>query len=314
MVRRLLLAVLAAAPAAAASSRPTDFDRFWADTRRELAATPLNAKLTPDPEHTDAAVACFKASYASLHGIIVHARYCRPARGHNFPAVLITPWYSKGAIPPPYSLALRGIAELEFQARGFEVDQSSYPLANSWYILDGIETPESYIYREIVSHALRGLDFLAAQPDVNVHRLAVMGASQGGGVSLLVAGLDPRVTAVAADFPFLTDWPESLSAPNSPYSSVREFIEAHPVKRDAVMRTVSYYDTLDVAARIRVPVLVQTGLKDNTCPAPAIVKMYRRLKSLKKKLNRYPTADHSDLGSERWRANEDFLAGILTAR
>ncbi len=314
-MRRTLLAVLLlAAPAGAAPSRPKDFDRFWASARRETDAVPLGAKLTPDPERTDADVACFKASYASLHGITIHARYCRPAREGKYPAVLIVPWYSKGSIPPPISLAKRGIAALEFQARGYEVDQSSYPLANSWYILDGIETPETYIYREIVSHALRGVDVLAVRPEVDVKRLAVMGASQGGGVSLLVAGLDPRIIAVSADFPFLTDWPESLSAPGSPYADVRKYIGEHPEKRAAVMNTVKYYDTLDVADRIKVPVLVQTGLKDRTCPAPMIETMYARLKSAKKSLKEYPDADHSDQGSERWKTAEDFLAGVLKPR
>ena len=313
MVMPLLFAAILASPAAA-SSRPKDFDLFWTSTRRELAATPLDAKLTPDPANSDAETACFKVDYASLHGIAIHARYCRPAGAGKHPAVLITPWYSKGAIPPPRSLAQRGIAALEFQARGFEVDQSSYPLANSWYILDGIETPESYIYREIVSHALRGLDFLAAQPDVNANSLAVMGASQGGGVSLLVAGLDPRVKAVSADFPFLTDWPESLDAPEGVYPSVRKYIAEHPDRRDAVMKTVSYYDTLDVADRIAVPVFVQAGLKDKTCPAPEIETMYRRLKSKRKTLKEYPDADHSDQGAERWKAGEDFLAAFLIGR
>ena len=308
---RLLLALLLAAPAAAASA-PPDFDQFWASARRELNAQPLDSRLTPDPANTDAEVACFKASYASLRGIVIHARYCRPARTGRFPAVLITPWYSKGAIPPPVSLAKRGIAALEFQARGFEVDQSSYPLANSWYILDGIQKPGSYVYREIVAHAQRGLDFLEALPEVDAKRLAVMGASQGGGVSLLLAGLDVRVAAVSADFPFLTDWPGSLSAPGSPYADVRKYIAEHPGEKNAVMKTLSYYDTLDVAGRIKVPVLVQAGLKDRTCPAPEIETMFAHLKSANKKLKEYPNADHSDQGSERWKAAEDFLAAVLT--
>ena len=313
-MKGLFLAALLSVPAAAAQSRPKDFDTFWASTRRELAQTPLDAKLTPDPEHTDAEAACFKVDYSSLHGIPIHARYCRPAREGKFPAVLIVPWYSKGAIPPPISLAKRGIAALEFQARGYEVDQASFPIANSWYILSGIETPERYIYREIVSHALRGVDFLAVRPEVDAARLAVMGASQGGGVSLLVAGLDGRITAVSADFPFLTDWPDSLSAPGSPYADVRKYILEHPEKRSDVLKTVSYFDTLDVADRIKVPVLVQAGLKDRTCPAPEIETMYSRLKSPRKKLKEYPNADHSDQGAERWKTAEDFLADVLVRK
>jgi cephalosporin-C deacetylase len=314
MLPALVLAALFANPASAAADRPKEFDQFWESTRRRLAATPLDPTLAPDPEHTDGEVACFKASYASLHGKIVHARYCRPSRDGKFPAALVNPWYSQAEIPAPVDLAKRGFAALEYQARGFEVDQSSYPTSNSWYILEGIQLPENYVYREIVSHALRGLDFLASRPEADMTRVGVMGASQGGGLSLLVGGLDKRVTAVAADFPFLTDWPDSLSAETSPYADVRKYLTDLPAERKNVMITLSYFDTLDVADRIDVPVLVQVGLKDKTCPPAEIKTMYGRLKSRVKKLKEYPDADHTDRGGERWKTSIDFLAETLGGR
>lgn len=307
----LILAASLAAPASSATRPPLDFDAFWSAVRAELAAVPLDAKLEPDAAHTDKDVACFKASYASLGKVAVHARYCRPAREGRFPAVLISPWYAQGTIPPPDSLAKRGIAALWYQARGFDVDQSTYPLANSWYILDGIGKPETYVYRAVVAHALRGVDFLAARPEVDAKRIGAMGASQGGGLSLLAAGLDPRVAAVAADFPFLSDWGESLSAPSSPYADVREYVARHPGERAAVMRTISYFDTLDVAERVVVPVFVEVGLKDRTCPFRGIKTMYERLKSRRKTLKQYPYADHTDRGAERWTAAENFLVEAL---
>jgi len=313
MTRAVLLAAALAA-SARALDRPKDFDAFWARVSAELAAAPLDAALEPDTAHTDKDVACFKASYASIHRVAIHARYCRPAREGKFPAVLISPWYSQGAIPVPDSLPKRGIAALWYQARGFEVDQSSYALENSWYILQGIEDPETYVYRDIVAHALRGLDVLAARPEVDAARIAVVGASQGGGLSLLLAGLDPRVALAAADFPFLSDWEGSLSAPGSPYADVRRRVEARPRERSAVMRTLSYFDTLDVADRIAVPVLVEVGLKDRTCPPEGIKKLFARLKSRDKRLVEYPGADHTDEGARRWKAMEDFVAERLGPR
>lgn len=312
MLTSLLLAAAFSAPASA-SERPKDFETFWGTVKTELAAVPMDAKVEADAEHTDKDVACFKVSYASLRRR-VHARYCRPARDGKFPAVLINPWYSQGPIPPPTQLAKRGLAALWYQARGFEVDASTYPLENSWYILEGIDSPQTYVYREIVAHGLRGLDFLASRPEVDAGRIGVGGASQGGGLSLLLAGLDARVRAASADAPFLTDWEESLSAPHSPYSDVRKYISEHPGERGAVMRTLSYFDTLDVVDRIDVPVLVQVGLKDRTCPPAEIEKAYRRLKSRRKRLKKYPNADHSDQGVARWDSAESFLADALSAR
>lgn len=307
----LLLILLPAA--VRAQTRPRDFDQFWSGVKTELAAVPMNAAIAADPEHTDKDVACFKVRYASLRREI-HARYCRPARDGKFPAVLINPWYSEGAIDAPVEWAKRGMAALWYQARGFEVDRSTYPLENSWYVLDGIDAPESYVYREIVAHGLRGLDFLAAQPEVDAKKIGVAGASQGGGLSLLLAGLDARVVAASADAPFLTDWPQSLSAPNGPYPDVRKYLAEHKAKRAAVWRTLSYFDTLAVAGRLKLPVFIQAALKDKTCPPEGIEKLYRRIPSRRKLWKAYPDADHSDEGAARWKAAQDFMADALSAR
>jgi cephalosporin-C deacetylase len=313
MPKILCLIALLAAPAGAAN-RPRDFDQFWDSTKRHLAAAPLSPQLTPDLEHTDAAVACFKASYAGLRGAVVHARYCRPAAEGTYPAVLVNPYYAQGAIPPPVDLAKAGFAALAYQARGFDVDLPTYPLESTWYVLTGIDEPETYVFRDIVSNALRGLDFLYSRPEVDPHRIGVMGASQGGGVSLLVAGLDKRVAAVAADFPFLSDWPDSLSATQPPYSDVSEYIKGHKTGADKIMKTLSFYDAGNVADRIEVPVLVQVGLKDRTCPPEGIKNVYGKLKSADKTLKEYPKADHSDQGAERWQTSIVFLAKALSGR
>jgi len=307
------LVLLLLPSAARAQARPRDFDQFWNRVKTELAAVPMDATLAADPEHGDKDVACFKVRYASLRREI-HARYCRPARAGKFPAVLINPWYAQGAIDAPADWAKRGMAALSYQARGFEVDRSTYPIENSSYVLDGIDAPENYVYREIVAHGLRGLDFLAAQPEVDVKRIGVAGASQGGGLSLLLAGLDARVAAASADAPFLTDWTQSVSAPNGPYADVRKYLAEHKAKRAAVWRTVSYFDTLDAAGRLKLPVFIQAALKDKTCPPEGIEKLYRKIPSRRKLWKAYPDADHSDEGAARWKAAQDFLVDALSAR
>jgi cephalosporin-C deacetylase len=76
---------------------------------------------------------------------------------------------------------------------------------------------------------------------------------------------------------------------------------------------LSYYDTLDVADRIVVPVLVQIGMKDNTCPPEPIKTMFGKIASGRKKLREWPEADHSDMGAERWKTSLDFLEAALSA-
>ena len=43
-------------------------------------------------------------------------------------------------------------------------------------------------------------------PQVDAQRVSVMGDSQGGGLSLACAGLEPRIAKAAVDYPFLCDY------------------------------------------------------------------------------------------------------------
>ena len=301
--------------APARAKPPKDFDKFWKQVRAELDAVPAAAVFAPDAENTDAQVACYKASYASLGGKRVHARYCRPAADGRYPAVLISPWYGLGALPVPKKLPGRGVAAFWFQARGFEVDQKSYPTENSWYILDGIDDPRTYVFREIAAHGLRALDVMASRPELDSSRFAAMGASQGGGLSLILAAVDRRVKFVAADFPFLSDWEGSLAAATEgPFRTVAELIEKEPARAAGIRKTVSYFDALNAAPKVTAPALVQAGLKDKSCVAAGVRKVYAALRSGDKKLVEFPEAGHGDLNADRWHAIEDFVSARLTAR
>ena len=290
--------------------RPEGFDRFWKRTLEELAAVPPDASFVPAPESSDAQVLCFRASYASLKGLRVHAWYCRPAGPGPFPGLLINPWYGEGRVEPPREAARLGAAVLWYQGRGYDVDRSSYPPENASYMLQGIDRPETYVYRELAAHAARGLDVLASRPEVDASRLGTGGASQGGGLALLLGGLDPRVKAVAANFPFLSDFGASLPSGGPPYRDVRDELERSPGRREAVLRTLAFFDALNVADRVRARVLIQAGLLDKTCPPEGVLAVYNALRG-PKRLSVYPSAGHVGQGAERWSEMLGFLASSL---
>ena len=293
--------------------RPRDFDAFWDRTLRELAAVPLDLKLREAAEQSDARVKCYQADYQSLKRIRIHAWYCRPAAEGRYPAVLVSPWYGRGEVAPPREAALQGLAVLEYQGRGFAVDLSSYPAENSSYILSGIESPDSYVFRELYAHAKRGVDVLASRPEVDARRIGATGMSQGGGLSLAAAGLDARVSAVSAGFPFLCGVQASLSAARGPYQELRAFMERGPAQRRAAARTLAYFDVLNFAPRIKAAALVQAGLRDRTCPAAGIREVYGRLAG-PKVLAEFPAADHMDDNVPRWEKLKAFLIERLGAR
>ncbi|MEK6543828.1 MAG: acetylxylan esterase, partial [Elusimicrobiota bacterium] len=257
----LALLCVGAAPCAAAPG----FDEFWRQTLAELKTIAPSPTMRLAGNKSSGKAECFKVDYRSLGQRRVYAWYCRPKRTGRSPGIVINPWYGLGQVEAPLYIAEMGYAVLAYQGRGYEVDLSSYPPDNSSYMTLGITDPKGYVYREMVAHALRSLDFLASRPEVDQARSGMIGPSQGGGLTLIAAALDPRVKAAAADFPFLTGIPEALPVATYPYQEVRDYLAKDPGQQAVVAATLAYFDTANFAARITVPVFITAGLKDNVC-------------------------------------------------
>lgn len=285
----------------AKANRPADFNAYWQKTLSLLSQIPMEPKMEPVEAESNAKAKCFKVSYTSLKKVRVHAWYCRPTgEGRIYPGLLINPWYGRKTIEAPRYIAEMGYAVLTYQGRGYPVDLPTYPPDNGFYMTLGIEIAETYVYREMISHALRGLDFLALQPEVDPRRLGVAGSSQGGGLALIVAGLDTRVKAVAADLPYLAGISLAVGTADYPYKEVRDYLDKNPWSRENVLKTLSYFDALNFAPRIKAPVFVNVGLQDKVCPPDGIVAVYRNLGASQKELMVYPESAHSDHSSLRW--------------
>jgi len=292
--------------------RPPDFDSFWRATLDSLKGVPLSPVVLKDTLLSTPEVDVCRVSFSSFRGVRVYGWYTVP-RWKQAPhaALLFFPGYSSGRISPRISYSELGYATLSIQVRGYDVDQESYPEDNQRYMTLGIASPESYIYREITCHCLRAVDFVWHRPEIDRERIGVAGGSQGGGLALLTAGLDPRIKAAVAGVPFLTDFPRSMTMTGNPYRDVVRYIESHPESKAKVMRTVSYFDVLNLAQKIEVPVLVSMGLYDRTCPAPSIYGMFTLLASTDKTAKIYPYFDHHEVYTSFSKVERDWLKAHL---
>jgi len=74
---------------------------------------------------------------------------------------------------------------------------------------------------------VRALELLARREEVDETRLAIMGASQGGGLSLAVAALSDRPILSLPDIPFLCDFRRSIAITGAgPYPEIPGFLKA----------------------------------------------------------------------------------------
>lgn len=77
-----------------------------------------------------------------------------------------------------------------------------------------------------------------------------------------------------------------------PYAELSEYLSAHPSEKGAVLATLAWFDPMSLARRIACPILVNVGMKDETCPFRTIAPVFEKVRR-QKALMVYPDLGHS---------------------
>jgi cephalosporin-C deacetylase len=164
--------------------------------------------------------------------------------------------------------------------------------AHPGFMTDGIGDPATYYYRRVFADAVRAVETARSHPAIDPARVAVTGASQGGGISLAVAGLVPDLAAVAADVPFLCDFPRAVTlCDKDPYREVVDYLRVHRDHLAQVMHTLSYVDGAILGRRAKAPALFSVGLMDLVCPPSTVYAAFNAYGG-PKEIVEYPFNDH----------------------
>ena len=302
---------------------PPDFDAFWDGERARLAALPLDARWTPLPDYGTADAECSQvnlqnvgltAGTSRLYGIL-----CMPRAAGKYPALLAVP----GAGVRPY----RGLAEVT--GRGvitFQIGIHGIPVIQPQEVYDslgrgglsgyqtfGLDSRERYYYRRVYTGTLRANDFLTSLPQWDGKNLGVTGGSQGGALAIVTAGLDRRVTRLAAYYPALSDVTGYLQSRAGGWPHMFRATEGPNVHRDeAKIATTRYYDVVNFARRVTVPGLYSWGFNDETCPPTSMYAAYNVITAPKRLMLAYDTGHRTT--QEQVDDVDDWLVGELTGR
>jgi cephalosporin-C deacetylase len=241
-------------------------ESFWEQTIAEARGEALDA--TCEAVVDNEIYAAFRVSYRSLGGVRVTALLSVPTVpvDTRLPAIITAPGY--GGWQQGISLAecQRGYIVLQVFPRG-QGESLDSPSGDTdvEFLLRGIDSPKDYYYRGAFMDLLRGVDYLCTRDDIDTSRLCMMGTSQGGGLVLSAAALEPRIRAVVAHVPFFCDmanntaeYTKKLSAPEA-------------------LHTFSFFDPVSLAASLHAPTLISSGGCDAACPPETIRAVFDRL-------------------------------------
>ena len=124
-------------------------------------------------------------------------------------------------------------------------------------------------------------------------RTVAVGGSQGGGITIAVGGLVPDLAGVAPDVPFLCDFPRAATLTDRhPYREIGLFLKTHRGRTQDVLRTLSYFDGVNLAPRATAPALFSVGLMDPVCPPSTVFATYHRYGG-EREIETWRFADHA---------------------
>jgi len=293
---------------------PSDFDAFWTNTLAEARTHDVDARLVPvDTPLT--LVEVHDVTFAGFDGQPVRAWLTLPKGvAGPLPAVVEYNGYGggRGLAHERLTWANAGYAHLFMDTRGQGSGWGSGgdtpdPVGSGpsapGFMTRGILDPAEHYFRRLFTDAVRAVDAVRSLDRVDASRVAVCGGSQGGGISLAVAGLVPDLVGVMPDVPFLCHFRRAVDiADTDPYGEITRYLAVHRDRVEQVFDTLSYLDGANFAPRAQAPALFSVGLMDPICPPSTVFAAYHRYAG-EKQIEVYGFNQHEG-GQEHQRARQ----------
>ncbi|MFD9880708.1 acetylxylan esterase [Streptomyces alboflavus] len=301
---------------------PDDFDVFWRRTLSAAREHDLNARFerVATPLST---VEVFDVTYAGFGGHPVKGWLLVPAGATGpLPTIVEFIGYGGGRGLPHQRLlwSAAGYAHFVMDTRGQASSGSAGDTpdpvgsgpAHPGYLTRGIDDPHDYYYRRVFTDGVRAVEAARSHPLVDSARVAAVGGSQGGGISIAVGALVGDLAAIAPDVPFLCDFPRAVTlSERLPYQEITQYLRTRIGRDERVFRTLSYFDGVHFAARGRAPALFSAALEDETCPPSTVFAAFNSYAGSERSMEVYSFNDHEGGGPYQEDVQLRWLAGHL---
>ena len=270
---------------------PADFDEFWANAIKKYdAECPQPIKMTKVDPGKNRTRDLFELQIPAVGGRTVWGYLAVPKNqepGKKYPLICRVPgagpasFYEGGDgnalnlfvnvhyYPPKRGIKYKGPESNALQKIEDEAYAKKYPVKTVRYTQCGIAVSrEDYFYYGIILAVNRAINWAAARSDVDPARVKYTGGSQGGGFGLIMTGLNKHIRKAAVLVPAITDhlcykidqreagWPRLVDA-------------QLPENRAAAEKWAPYFDGVNFARRIDVPIRFNVGYIDTVCPPHA---------------------------------------------
>ena len=268
------------------TQQPTDFVEFWNKAKSEAEQCPMAFTTKYVPEYSNEKVDCYLIKLQCYKkGQHVYGYLTRPKAKGKYPVVLCPPGAGVKTLKEPMRhrfYAEQGFIRLEMEIHGLNPELSPETfkdLSASFgdYLLKGLDDRDNYYMKKVYLACVRAIDYLTSLDEWDGKNVIVQGGSQGGALALITAGLDSRVTLCVANHPALSDMAGYKAGRADGYPHFFTKLKDYRTDTPEKLQTMAYYDVVNFARQINIPVYLTWGYNDNTCPPTTSYIVYNTL-------------------------------------
>ena len=274
---------------------PEDFDAFWNETLEQALNAPLDFERKPGNAYNAPGFIIEIFRFTSVSGISLNGWIAIPKIDNrkstieNHPSFLWIPPYGRESMLPNAYGTREGFVSMSLNFFGHNAFHQEKYRKERGYFAEGVLDPRTWIFRRMFQDAVLAARILQEQPEVDPHKIGAMGMSQGAGIAIWLGAFAPFIRAVCADMPFMGGMSQRLGQHiyRYPTKELIDFANQAPNGLETIKRTLSYFDTINVATRCAKPTQVSLGEKDPASKPHSVEAIFNALPG-RKALKRYP--------------------------
>jgi cephalosporin-C deacetylase len=299
--------------------RPHDFDAYWDRALTEMKAVDPALELIPS-DFVVPNAECFDLFFTGVRGARIHAKYVRPTHASApHPAIIqfhgytgnAGDWFDKLA----YIALGYSIISMDCRGQGGLSEDTGHVKGTTFHghIIRGLDDhPDNLLFRHVFLDAAQLAGIVMGFAEVDPQRVGATGWSQGGGLTIACAALEPRIKRLAPIYPFLSDylrvWEMDLAT--GAYDELRTYFrhfDPQHEREHEIFTRLGYIDIQHLAARIQGEVMLGIGLMDPICPPSTQMAAYNKITSTKH-MQIFPDFAHEGLPGMPDKIAKFFLA------
>ncbi len=299
------------------TKEPSDFTDFWKRTIEEAETFPLTYTKELAEEYCTDKIDCYLVRLylnRQQQSIFGYLFFPKNAEKGKCPVVLCPPGAGIKTIKEPLRhkyYAENGCIRFETEIHGldprisaevFDEMSKAFNGAENGYMTDGAEDRERYYMKRVFISLVKSIDLLTSLPEWDGKNVAVQGGSQGGALSIVAAGLDPRVTHCIANHPAMSDMAAYMVKGRTGGWPHMNRIKGFLNERTA--NTLAYYDVANFAGHVKAKVRMTWGYNDDVCPPTTSYAVWNSFKCPKESLitpiNEHWTSEETEYSHMKW--------------